>query len=80
MRDTQPPITNKAEYEGYKAGLEKMTRLVAEREQRLFAALASGDEHLIEGRRFELLHVLRNRQGIIDAIQVYEKQQHKQSA
>ncbi len=79
MRDTQPPITNEAEYQGYQQACATMTLLVAEREQRLIAALATGDTQLIEDRRFELLHVLRDRQGIIDAIREYERKQ-RQSA
>jgi hypothetical protein len=42
-------------------------------EQRLVEALASGDKTLIEARRFELLHVLADRQAIIDAIKQYEQ-------
>jgi len=79
MRDTQPPITSAAEYHGYQQAYETMTLLVAEREQRLFIALANGDSKIIEDRRAELLHVLRRREGIIDAIKVYEQLQ-KQSA
>ena len=79
MRDTQPPIMNEAEYQGYQQANVTLTQLVAEREQRLFQALASGNQPLIEDRRFELLHVLRDRQAIIDAIHMYE-QQHQQIA
>lgn len=74
MRDVQPPITSSEEYYGYQKGRDTMTALVAEREARLIAALNSGDNDLIEARRFELLQVLRKRQGIIDAIKVYERQ------
>ena len=80
MRYEQPPITSEAEYHGYQAGLDKMTKMVEVRETRLFDALQSGDTKRIEDRRSELLHMLRLRQGIIDAIHVYEKQQQKQSA
>lgn len=79
MRDTQPPITNEDEYQGYQSRRDKLTKLVEEREQRLIATLASGDAKRIEASRFDLLQVLRDRQGIIDAIQTYERQ-HQQSA
>lgn len=74
MRSVQPPITTEEEYHGYQRGRDTLTTVVQEREQRLIAALASGDETLIEARRFELLHALADRQGIIDAIKAYEQQ------
>ncbi len=73
MRPVQPPITNEEEYHGYQGGRDTLTKVVREREQRLIEALASGDETLIEARRFELLHVLNDRQAIIDAIKQYEQ-------
>jgi hypothetical protein len=73
MRSVQPPITSEAEYQGYHRGRDPLTKVVREREQRLIEALASGDEALIEARRFELLHVLSDRQAIIDAIKQYEQ-------
>lgn len=73
MRTVQPPITTEEEYHGYQQGRDTLTTVVREREQRLIDALASGDEALIEARRYELLHVLSDRQGIIDAIQAYEQ-------
>ncbi len=79
MRDTQPPITTDEEYHGYQLGRDKLTKLVEEREKRLIDALTSGDEKRIEAMRFDLLQVLRDRQGIIDAIHIYEAQ-HLQSA
>lgn len=75
MRDTQPPITTREEYYGYQQARDILTALVAEREARLIAALNSGENDLIEDRRFELLNTLRKRQGIIDAIKAYERQQ-----
>lgn len=73
MRSVQPPITTEEEYQGYQRGRDTLTTVVREREQRLIEALASGDEALIEARRFELLHVLSDRQAIIDAIRQYEQ-------
>ena len=73
MRPEQPPITSEEEYHGYQRGRDTLTTVVQEREQRLIEALASGDETLIEARRFELLHVLADRQAIIDAIKQYEQ-------
>jgi tetraacyldisaccharide-1-P 4'-kinase len=72
MRSEQPPITTEEEYLGYQRGRDTLTKVVREREQRLIEALASGDEALIEARRYELLHVLADRQAIIDAIKHYE--------
>jgi len=45
----------------------------------LMVASASSDEELIEARRFDLLHILVDRQAIIDAIRQY-KQHVPQSA
>lgn len=73
MRSVQPPITNEEEYHGYQRGRDTLTKVVQEREQRLIDALASQDEELIEARHFELLHVLTDRQAIIDAIRQYEQ-------
>ncbi len=56
-----------------------MTKLVEQRETRLIAALEKGDATEIEERRYDLLDAMRKRQGIIDAIRVYE-QQRQQSA
>ncbi len=74
MRSVQPSITCDEEYQGYQRARDTLTRAVREREQRLIEALASGDEELIEARRYELLHVLADRQAIIDAIKQYEQQ------
>jgi hypothetical protein len=73
MRPVQPPITTEEEYHGYQRGRDTLTKVVQEREQCLVEALASGDKTLIEARRFELLHVLADRQAIIDAIKQYEQ-------
>lgn len=73
MDPVQPPITDEEEYHGYQRGRDTLTKVVREREQRLFEALAGGDETLIEARRYELLHVLTDRQAIIDAIKEYEQ-------
>ena len=73
MRSVQPPITSEEEYHGYQRGRDTLTAVVREREQRLIEALTSGDETRIEARRYELLHVLTDRQGIIDAIKAYER-------
>ncbi|HEY7832154.1 MAG TPA: hypothetical protein VIG30_01200 [Ktedonobacterales bacterium] len=79
MRETQPPIANDEEYRGYQLGRDKLTRVLEERETRLIAAHASGaDRDRLEALRFDLLQVLRDRQGIIDAIHTYERQ--RQSA
>jgi hypothetical protein len=73
MRSVQLPIASDEEYQDYQRGHDTLTKVVQEREQRLIEALASGDEALIEARRFELLHVLSDRQAIIDAIKQHEQ-------
>ena len=73
LRDTQPPISDDTEYQGYQQARDKLTVLVEQREARLAEALAHGDGEEIEDRRYDLLDVLRKRQGIIDAIRAYER-------
>lgn len=75
MRDVQPPITDQEEYAGYQRARDKLTILVEQREARLIDALARGENEEIEDRRFDLLDALRKRQGILDALSVYEHQQ-----
>jgi hypothetical protein len=72
MHDTQPPITNDGEYETYKQALQTMNGACAEREQRLFEV--RDDPEKLEGARSSLFHIYRRRQGIIDAIEAYERQ------
>jgi hypothetical protein len=71
MHDTQPPITNDEEYAGYKAGLERLNAVCADREQRLFEV--RDDPARLEGARAALFHIYRRRQGINDAIADYER-------
>jgi hypothetical protein len=72
-RQPQPPITTDEEYHGYQRGRDTLTQVLHERKQRLIEALTRGDEALIEARCIELLHVLHDRQAIIDAIKQYEQ-------
>ena len=73
MRDVQPPITNDQELAGYRNGLTTLNEIVAEREAALFA---NGDHPArLEDARQELYRVYRKRQGILDAIAEYERQQ-----
>ena len=78
MHDTQPPITNVEEYAGYRAALTTMNASCADREQRLFDV--RNDPSQLDGARAALLHIYRRRQGIIDAIADYERQQGMRSA
>jgi hypothetical protein len=71
VRDTQPPITNDEELAGYRAGLDRFNRIVAEREATLFAS--RDDAEQLEHARQELYRVYRKRQGILDAIAAYER-------
>lgn len=72
MRDVQPPITNDQELAGYRAGLERLNAIVAEREAALFASQL--DPRRLEEARQELYRVYARRQGILDAIAAYERQ------
>ncbi len=74
MRDVQPPITNDQELAGYRAGLVTFNTIVAEREAVLFAS--RGDPARLEDARQALYRVYRKRQGLLDAIAAYERQQH----
>lgn len=76
MRDVQPPITNDQELAGYRAGLERFNEIVATREAALFAS--QNDAQQLEEARQELYRVYRKRQGMLDAIAAYERQQHTQ--
>ncbi len=78
MHDTQPTITNDGELEAYKQGLQTMNGACAEREQRLCDV--RDDPVKLEGARSSLLHIYRRRQGIIDAIEAYERQKTAQRA
>lgn len=49
------------EHLGYQHGRDTWSKVVQEREQRLIEALASGDEALIEARRYELFYDLADR-------------------
>jgi len=77
MRDVQPPIENEQQLAGYRAGLERFNVIVASREADLFAS--QPDPQSLEGARQALYRVYRRRQGIIDAIEDYERR-HRQSA
>ena len=74
MHDVQPPITTDQELAGYRAGLERFEEIVAAREATLFAS--QHDAKRLEEARHELYRVYRVRQGILDAIAAYERQQH----
>jgi hypothetical protein len=73
MRDIQPPITSDQELAGYRNGLATLNEIVAEREAALFAS--RDDPVRLEDARQELYRVYRKRQGILDAIAAYERQQ-----
>ncbi len=72
MRDVQPPITNDQELAGYRAGLERFDAIVATREAALFAS--QNDPQRLEEACQELYQVYARRQGILDAIAAYERQ------
>lgn len=77
MHDTQPPITNEQEYQGYQAGLALLT---AECVLRAQIVIESKDEPVKLRDALDALdRMLRKRRGIVTAIDQYEQQQ-KQSA
>jgi len=78
MRDVQPPITSEQELVGYRAGLARLNDVVVVREQALFASLH--DPERVEHARQELYRIYRKRQGILDAIAVYERQKAAQQS
>jgi hypothetical protein len=78
MHEVQPPITNDQKLAGYRAGLERFNEIVAAREAALFASQHDPDR--LEEARQELYRVYRIRQGMLDAIATYERQQHAPSS
>jgi hypothetical protein len=73
MKETQPPITNDAEYNGYKLALTDIDAECVGREQDVFHA--QSDPAHLERARAALFRMYRIRQGIIDAIADYEAKQ-----
>jgi hypothetical protein len=79
MRDTQPPITDDEELQGYQMALTVMNKELMLREAAVFNS--HSEPQRLERARNALFRLYRKRQGIIDAIEVYEKRQKaKQSA
>jgi len=70
-RDIQPPITDDEELANYRLGLERFDVIVANREKTLFDS--QGDPVALESARNGLYRVYRRRQGMIDAIEAYER-------
>lgn len=79
-RDVQPPITNDQELANYRLGLERFNDIVANREAELFATQRQGDLKALEAARFALYRAYRRRQGIVEAIDVYVRQQGQQGS
>ena len=72
MKETQPPITNADEYNGYKRALEDIDSECSGREQDVFQA--QNDPAKLSRARAALFRMYRIRQGIIDALADYERQ------
>jgi hypothetical protein len=77
MKEIQPPITTDQELAGYRSGLAKLEDIMHGYEKTLNDA--SQDPDWLDYTRSKLRRVYNIRQGIIDAISDYLKQQ-KQSA
>jgi hypothetical protein len=77
MRDTQPPIADDQEYQGYLAGLALLNAECVLRAQ----AVVEGkdDPAKLQDALDAFDRMNRKRQGIVDAIAEYERRQ-KQSA
>ena len=76
MKETQPPITSADEYGGYQRALEDINGECLGREQEVFQA--QGDPAKLERARAALFRMYRIRQGIIDALQDYNRQHPQQ--
>ncbi|MBA3825251.1 MAG: hypothetical protein H0X24_15300 [Ktedonobacterales bacterium] len=72
MKETQPPITNTDEYEGYKRALGDINAECLEREQDVFQARS--DPAKLDRARAALFRMYRIRRGMIDALTEYERQ------
>jgi len=77
-RDMQPPIENDQQLAGYRLGLEQLEAVVAGREEELLTS--RGDPSALESARHRLYRIYRRRQGILDAIEIYERQRATQQA
>lgn len=73
MKETQPPITSPDEYSGYKRALGDINAECLEREQDVFQARS--DPAKLDRARTALFRMYRIRQGLIDALNDYERQQ-----
>ncbi len=74
MKETQPPITTADEYVAYQKALEDINAECAGREQAVFQAQGIPDK--LERARTALFRMYRIRQGILDALAEYERQQY----
>lgn len=81
MKTTQPPIASEQELAGYRAGAEKLGRLIARHEDDLMAArhAAEIDARQVDQIRYTLYRLYGYYQGIMDAIEAYVRQR-QQSA
>ncbi|HUY77340.1 MAG TPA: hypothetical protein VMV29_11255 [Ktedonobacterales bacterium] len=70
-RDIQPPIADDEELANYRLELARFDVIVANREKTLFES--QSDAHALASARQGLYRVYRQRQGIIDAIEAYER-------
>ncbi|HEX6817121.1 MAG TPA: hypothetical protein VF120_02005 [Ktedonobacterales bacterium] len=77
MKTTQPPITNDQELVGYRAGAEKLLRMIERHESDLMAQRQRDpiDMQRLDEIRYQLLHLYGYYRGIQDAIDAYVRQQ-----
>ena len=77
MKTIQPPITNDQELAGYRAGAEKLERLIQRHEDDLMAVRHASqvDAHQVNHIRYTLGRLYGYSRGIHEAIEAYLRQQ-----
>jgi hypothetical protein len=78
MKTAQPPITNDQELAGYRAGAEKLRRMMERHEGDLLAERqrAPADMQRIDQIRYQLHHLYGYYRGIQEAIEGYVHARH----
>jgi hypothetical protein len=77
VKTTQPPIANDQDLAGYRAGAEKLLRMIERHETDLIAERQHDpiDVQRLDEIRYQLLHLYGYYRGIQDAIDAYLRQQ-----
>lgn len=77
MQTVQPPIANDRELAGYRASAARLEGMIVRHEDELIAARhgAAADTQRVDQIRCTLARLYAYRQGILDAIDAYLRQQ-----